>query len=97
MVCFESNISILAGSEKDMQNSRNTIEKIFQESNMKTNKQITKVLVRGSVKSVAEDILKGERLEHVESFSDLGRAITLMGEECKDQVLNCTSEESIHG
>jgi hypothetical protein len=39
-------IAFVAGSEDDLHNSQNTIEKVFQKYNMKINKKGTKVLVR---------------------------------------------------
>jgi threonine dehydratase len=81
---FADDIAIVAGSEADLQNSLNTIEKVFQECNMKINKKKTKVIVCGREKTVANVHLKGERLEQVESFIYLGSTITWDGRSTSD-------------
>jgi hypothetical protein len=75
MLRFADDIAIVAGSENDLQNSWNTIEKVFQEYNMKINKKITKVLVCGRKKTVADVRMKRERLEQVELFTYLRSTI----------------------
>jgi hypothetical protein len=62
-----------------MQNSLNDVNKVNQESNMKTNKKINKVRVCRREKTEADDILKGERLEQVQSLTNLGRTISWNG------------------
>jgi ribosome-interacting GTPase 1 len=49
MLRFADDIAIVAGSEDDLQNSLNTIEKVFQEYNMKINRNKSKVLGYGRV------------------------------------------------
>jgi hypothetical protein len=44
--------------------------------NLKINKEKTKVLACTRKKTVADVHLKGGRLEHVKSFTSLGRTIT---------------------
>jgi GTP-dependent phosphoenolpyruvate carboxykinase len=58
MLLFPDDIAIVAGSKEDLQNSLNTIEKIFQEYNVEINKKKNKVLVCGRGKTVADIRLK---------------------------------------
>jgi adenylyl- and sulfurtransferase ThiI len=62
-----------------MQKSQNHIEKVLQESKLKTNKKLMKVLACRREKRAAYGILKGERFEQVESFTCLGRIIAWNG------------------
>jgi hypothetical protein len=84
MIRFADDIAIVAENEGDLQNSLNTIEKVFQEYNMKVNKKKTKILVCGREKVVADVRLKGERLEQVESFTYLGSTMTWDGRSTTD-------------
>jgi hypothetical protein len=62
MVRFAGDMAVVAGSEEDMKNSQITIGNVFQESNMKTKKKISEILVCGREKAAADDIMKRERL-----------------------------------
>jgi methyl coenzyme M reductase subunit D len=84
ILCFADDIAIVAGSEDDLRNSLNTIEKVFHEYNMKINKKKTKVPMCRRKKTVADIHLKGERLERLESFTFLGITITWDGRSTSD-------------
>jgi hypothetical protein len=81
---FDNDIAIEAGSEHDLQDLLNTIEKVFQECNMKINKKKSMVLACGREKTVTDVPLKGERLGQVESFTNLGSTITWDGRRLSD-------------
>jgi hypothetical protein len=79
MDCFFVDIANLDGCADDMENSLHKIKKAILESNMKTNNEIAKVPYCGREKTVADQFLKGERLDQVDFFTYLGRTTSRNG------------------